>query len=250
MQRAETTTKTGYITAILSGLAVVTLSSCTTTSNLSGLSQENIQAVNRIAEEGVKETAAVGNSDSIVGVPEKPAEEKPAVVMEAKPPVSLTSVPRTSVMRRPTNEIMMVRTTAYSHLQADSLPYGKLSAAGNTLKYGSQVRSAAADWSKYPLGTRFKIEGLPYEYVVDDYGSALVGGETIDIYKPDLSGIGRWGVRNIPITVVEWGCFDESRKILDDRKHVKHAGHVRKMLSEIDRRAAAGEIELKSDDRA
>lgn len=135
---------------------------------------------------------------------------------------------------------MMVRTTAYSHLQADSLQYGRLSAAGNTLQYGNQVRSAAADWSKYPLGTRFVIEGLPYQYVVDDYGSALCGTETIDIYKPNLSGIGDWGVRNVPIRVLEWGSFEESAKILNERKHVKHANHVRKMLSDIERKGLAG----------
>jgi 3D (Asp-Asp-Asp) domain-containing protein len=105
---------------------------------------------------------------------------------------------------------MMVRTTAYTHSESDHIQYGRKSAAGGTLKYGSQVRSAAADWSKYPLGTRFMIEGLPYEYVVDDYGSALVGTETIDIYKPEKGSMNNWGVRNVPIRVLEWGSFEES----------------------------------------
>jgi len=165
---------------------------------------------------------------------------------ESKPPFLLASVPLTSAAALPTNQIMMVRTTAYSHLQADSLPYGKLSAAGNTLQYGSKTRSAAADWSKFPVGTRFTIEGLPYEYVVDDYGSALVGTETIDIYKPDIGSIGKWGVRNIPIKVIEWGSWEKSHKILDSRKHVKHAHHVRTMLSEIEQKAKAGSITLEA----
>jgi 3D (Asp-Asp-Asp) domain-containing protein len=160
------------------------------------------------------------------------------------PATTLASVPRTPVSNRPTNQIMMVRTTAYTHTESDHVQYGRKSAAGNTLQYGSQVRSAAADWSKYPLGTRFMIEGLPYEYVVDDYGSALVGTETIDIYKPEKGTMNNWGVRNVPIRVLEWGSFEESRKILDGRKHVRHADHVREMLHEIEKKGRNGSISL------
>ena len=38
----------------------------------------------------------------------------------------------------------VVKTTAYSHLEGDSLKYGTKNAAGGNLKYGL-VRSAAAD---------------------------------------------------------------------------------------------------------
>ncbi len=236
---------------LFGGASLLFSTSCTTTSNLSGVTASNIQAVNRIAEENVQKVASPADesdptpAEAIVGAP---AVAQPAPLeqvaqkrrFEPKPAVSLTSVPCTSVSKRPVNQIMMVRTTAYSHLEADSLQYGRLSAAGNTLQYGNQVRSAAADWSKYPLGTRFVIEGLPYQYVVDDYGSALCGTETIDIYKPNLRGTGDWGVRNVPIRVLEWGSFEESAKILDERKHVRHADHVRKMLSEIERQGTAG----------
>ena len=111
-------------------------------------------------------------------------------------------------------------------------------AAGSNLKYTSTVRSAAADWSRFPLGTRFKIHGQPQEYVIDDYGSALVGSNTIDLYKPTFTKMNEWGVRHIPIQIIEWGSFEQSREILDGRKHVKHADHVRKMLSDINARYA------------
>ena len=234
---------------LAAGLLALPFSACTTTSQLSALSNSSINAVNRIDSEPATEedltpsNSQVGNgaNTSIAGTPEMEndpvAQERTA---QTKPPILLASVPRTPVDSRPTNQIMMVRTTAYSHLQADSLPYGRKSAAGTDLKYGSRVRSAAADWSKYPLGTRFMIEGLPYEYVIDDYGSALCGTETIDIYKPNLSGIGHWGARNIPIKVLEWGSFEESRRILDSRKHVKHAHHVRHMLREIEKKGYTG----------
>ena len=225
---------------LLGGLVVFPLASCTTTSTLSSFSADSPGGHVNVAE--TVATSDPQPAEVIAGAPvaiDQVAQERPAQA-RSKPPIILASVPRTPVHHMPTNQIMMVRTTAYSHLEADSLPYGRKSAAGNTLQYGNKIRSAAADWSKYPLGTRFMIEGLPYEYVVDDYGSALCGTETIDIYKPNISGIGHWGVRNVPIRVLKWGSFEESARILDSRKHVRHAGHVREMLSEIEKKGKAG----------
>lgn len=224
-------------------LLALPLTSCTTTSNLAALSASGMSQTSKPVEgttpielNGEEATAADLKPDA-PAIKDPVARQRPA---QAGPPIVLTSVPRTSVQNKPTNQIMMIRTTAYSHLQADSLPYGRKSAAGNDLMYGSKFRSAAADWSKYPLGTKFQIEGLPYTYIVDDYGSALCGTETIDIYKPDLSGIGRWGVRNIPVRVLEWGSYEESANILRTRTHVKHAHHVRTMLREIEKKGKAG----------
>lgn len=226
-------------------LTVFPLASCTTTSGLSSSSDADSS---QTASVELGETPDSPRADKpvevIAGAPreitEMMAQDRPAPHRQTKPPITLASVPTTSVSHMPTNQIMMVRTTAYSHLQADSLPYGKKSAAGTDLKYGSQIRSAAADWSKYPMGTTFKIEGLPYTYVIDDYGSALCGTETIDIYKPNLSKIDHWGVRNVPIRVLKWGSFEESARILETRTHVKHAHHVRKMLSEIEKKSRSG----------
>ena len=125
-----------------------------------------------------------------------------------------------------------VKTTAYSHVEADSLKYGKGNAAGGTLKYG-MVRSAASDWSVFPLGTVFKIEGEPYIYQVDDYGSALVGTRTIDLYKPNHDGIKQWGARNVRIKVLKWGSYASSMNILSER--TKH-GHVRAMIQGIQKK--------------
>lgn len=131
---------------------------------------------------------------------------------------------------------LLVRTTAYSHLEEDSLPYGKLNAAGGVLQYGGSIRSAAADWSRFPLGTRFRIKGMPYTFIVDDYGSALVGTNTIDIYKPTIAAMNKWGVKHVEIEILEWGCFHKSHEILDGRKHVEGADHVRQMLRDIETR--------------
>jgi len=124
----------------------------------------------------------------------------------------------------------VVRTTAYTHTEADHLIYGRKNAAGTTLRYGSKVRSAAADWSVYPVGTTFRIKGLPYLYVVDDYGSALVGTGTVDLYKPSKEVMNAWGRRNVELTIVRWGSQARSAEILKDRVH--HA-HCRQMFTSL-----------------
>jgi 3D (Asp-Asp-Asp) domain-containing protein len=125
-------------------------------------------------------------------------------------------------------ETRKVRTTAYSHGEADHKAYGNKNAIGTPLKYG-RVRSAAADWSRFPLGTKFRLKGDPNTlYVIDDYGRALVGKETIDLYKPTLSAMRRWGARNVEIEILEWGCLKKSLKILKPR--AKYASHVKRMV--------------------
>lgn len=120
----------------------------------------------------------------------------------------------------------VVRTTAYTHTESDHLIYGRKNAAGTTLRYGPQVRSAAADWSVYPVGTTFRIKGLPYLYVVDDYGSALVGTGTVDLYKPSKPAMNAWGRRNVELTIVRWGSQTRSAEILKDRVHHPHCAQM------------------------
>lgn len=136
----------------------------------------------------------------------------------------------------------LVRTTAYSCAENEPGAYGSLNAAGTTLKYG-QVRSAAADWSHYPVGTTFKIKGLPYTYVVDDYGSALAGTNTVDIYHPTLSGMRHWGTREAEIVIVHWGSWERTANLLKSR--VRHA-HCAQMYAGVQRRIRNGEIALRA----
>lgn len=123
----------------------------------------------------------------------------------------------------------VVRATAYSHMQNEPGAPGRYNAAGGILQYGQQVRSAAADWSRYPVGTKFRIKGLPYLYVVDDYGSALTGTNTIDIFHPTLGGIKKWGLRTIEIDVVQWGSWDRTLALLKGRQ--RH-WHTRQMFAQ------------------
>jgi len=134
----------------------------------------------------------------------------------------------------PSQVIQGVRTTAYTHTESDHLKYGARTAAGTALKFG-QVRSAAADWSVYPVGTVFQIVGNPALYIVEDYGSALVGTGTIDLYKPDQGRVNTWGVRRVNIQIVKWGSFSKSLAILKPRE--SKAPHVRQMVARIEARS-------------
>jgi len=118
-----------------------------------------------------------------------------------------------------------VRTTSYSHQENEVGAVGRLSAMGTTLKYG-RVRSAAADWSRYPVGTIFRIKGLPHVYVVDDYGSGLVGTNTIDIYHPTLRLMYKWATRDAEIHVVRWGSWERTANLLRGRTRHKHCARM------------------------
>ena len=124
-----------------------------------------------------------------------------------------------------------VRTTAYTRIEKG----GRRNALGKYLS-GHHVMSAASDWSRFPLGTRFKIVSTREEFIIDDYGTALVGTSTIDLYKPTKLEMKRWGVRNVDIDILQWGSEEESLKILCPRaKHLT----ARRMISALQKKDIA-----------
>ncbi len=134
----------------------------------------------------------------------------------------------------------VVRTTAYTHSESDHIAYGPRNAVGTHLKYTEEERSAAADWSVYPLGTRFKIKGEPYVYVVDDYGSALVGTGTIDIYQPSKALMRQWGLRVVEIQIIQWGSSRLSMEKLAARTRYRHCARMQANLMEQQRHRRTG----------
>src|SRR5881394_3652314 len=121
-----------------------------------------------------------------------------------------------------------VRTTAYTHSEGS----GCHNAIGCRLS-GGKVMSAASDWSRYPLGTRFRITATNEEYVIDDYGWALVGTDTIDLYKPSRLEMRRWGVRHVDIDILQWGSEEQSLKVLAPR--CKHR-RVQQMVTALEKK--------------
>ncbi len=124
---------------------------------------------------------------------------------------------------------VQVRTTAYTHSEAGHRQYGRSNAIGTRLAVGG-TNSAAADWSKFPVGTKFKILGQKQLYVVDDYGSALVGKNTIDLYMPTCGMMNRWGTRSVTIELIELGSYTDSLKILRPRCR---AAYIRRMVTSL-----------------
>jgi 3D (Asp-Asp-Asp) domain-containing protein len=124
--------------------------------------------------------------------------------------------------RRITN----VRTTAYTHSERG----GRRNAIGKSLSGQAQM-SAAADWSRFPLGTRFQMVGTQDRYIIDDYGGALVGTNTIDLYKTSRRAMRLWGVRRVDIDILEWGSKQQSLKVLAPRRK---NGLVRRMIAGIE----------------
>ena len=100
--------------------------------------------------------------------------------------------------------IEKVRTTAYTHGAAENGAHPSLNAIGTHLRSGA-LSSAAADWSRWPLGTRFRVVETGREFVIDDIGGAIVGTNTIDLFKPNSRAMRLWGVRDVTIEILEWG---------------------------------------------
>jgi 3D (Asp-Asp-Asp) domain-containing protein len=146
-------------------------------------------------------TIVLGVGCTLVGCAEQAVVQKPLAAVEAA----------NSHLGRMPN----VRTTAYTRIEKG----GRRNALGKYLS-GRHVMSAASDWSRFPLGTRFRICSTQEEFVIDDYGAALVGTSTIDLYKPTKLEMKRWGVRNVDIDILQWGSEEQSLKVLGPRaKH-------------------------------
>jgi 3D (Asp-Asp-Asp) domain-containing protein len=129
---------------------------------------------------------------------------------------------------------MTVRTTAYTANEPNG--GGSYSAMGNRLRYGGNLYSAASDWSWLPMGTVFRMKSNGRTYVIDDYGSALVGRQTIDLYTPNSRVMNSWGVRHMDIEIIKLGSYDRSLSLLESRQ--AGARYVRRMVAALRQRQA------------
>lgn len=138
---------------------------------------------------------------------------------------------------------MTVRTTAYTHTEVG----GAKNAIGTRLRFGGEVSSAAADWSWLPLGTRFRLLENGRTYVIEDYGSALVGRKTVDLYMPNRKSMNAWGVRHVEIEILEWGSRAMSLKLLEPRQRNRH---VRSMVASLRKSKGGESSRSKSDENS
>ena len=96
-----------------------------------------------------------------------------------------------------------------------------------------QIGSAAADWSRWPAGTVFRLLSTGQNYRVEDYGWALSGRNTIDLYMPNQREMNSWGARQESIEVLKWGDPQESLQFL--RRHQDYR-HLKRMVLELEGR--------------
>jgi 3D (Asp-Asp-Asp) domain-containing protein len=96
-----------------------------------------------------------------------------------------------------------------------------------------RIGSAAADWSRWPVGTTFRLLSTGQMYRVEDYGWALSGRNTIDLYMANQRDMNVWGARQEPIQVLRWGDRQESLQFL--RGHQDHK-HIKRMVLELEGR--------------
>lgn len=127
-----------------------------------------------------------------------------------------------------------VRTTAYTHTESDHRKFANRTASGTRLRRGA-INSAAADWSRWPLGTKFRLLETGETYEVDDYGWMIAGTNTIDLYQPSRASMDRWGVRRVNIEVLEWG--DPARSYAKLKPHTNFP-HIKRMVRQLEERYA------------
>ena len=96
-----------------------------------------------------------------------------------------------------------------------------------------RIGSAAADWSRWPMGTTFRLLSTSQIYRVEDYGWALAGRNTIDLYMPNQREMNSWGARQETIQVLQWGDPQESLQFL--RRHQDYR-HIKRMVLELEGR--------------
>ena len=133
------------------------------------------------------------------------------------------------------SQFQRVRTTAYTHTESDHLQHGCQTCIGTTLRYDA-VHSAAADWSRWPLGTTFRILDTGEICKVDDIGWALSGRNTIDLYKPTRGAMNGWGTRTVNIEILNWGDDHGALAVLSKRS--KYA-HVQRMMKDLEKHIAS-----------
>ena len=96
-----------------------------------------------------------------------------------------------------------------------------------------KIGSAAADWSRWPMGTTFRLLSTGQIYRVEDYGWALSGRNTIDLYMANRRDMNSWGARQEPIQVLRWGDPQQSLQFLQSHQDYKH---IKRMVLELEGR--------------
>jgi 3D (Asp-Asp-Asp) domain-containing protein len=137
------------------------------------------------------------------------------------PPLQPFSMEETRTVRRTTKRVTVTKTKRGAK-RAVAVAVSK-----------PRIGSAAADWSRWPAGTAFRLLSTGQIYRVEDYGWALAGRNTIDLYMPNQREMNSWGARQETVQILKWGDPQESLQFL--RRHQDYK-HIRRMVLELEGR--------------
>jgi 3D (Asp-Asp-Asp) domain-containing protein len=154
------------------------------------------------------------------------------------------NVARTLVISEDENADIQRVSNSGTGLQPFSMEEARTKTRGTTTTRGAKrtisvarkpprIGSAAADWSRWPMGTTFRLLSTGQIYRVDDYGWALSGRNTIDLYMATRSEMNNWGARQEPIQILRWGDPQESLRFLEPRQNYPH---LKRMVLELEGR--------------
>jgi 3D (Asp-Asp-Asp) domain-containing protein len=117
-----------------------------------------------------------------------------------------------------------VNITAYAGSVGED---GSTSATARGTRYQrGSVSSAAADWSRWPAGTLFRVLATGELYEVDDFTDDIVGKNTLLLYKPSVaSGPPRY----VTIEIIRWGSPGDSALLLKQQR----SSTSKKILTEL-----------------
>ena len=83
------------------------------------------------------------------------------------------------------------------------------------------------------MGTTFRLLSTGQMYRVDDYGWALSGRNTIDLYMANSRDMNTWGARQETIQVLQWGDAQQSLQFLQSHQDYRH---IKRMVLELEGR--------------
>jgi 3D (Asp-Asp-Asp) domain-containing protein len=108
------------------------------------------------------------------------------------------------VSYKPRVRVIMMEVTAYCPCKKCCGPNARgVTASGKTVRYNGG-RFAAADTDVLPMGSKLKVPGYNASKAIEviDTGSAIKGNK-LDVYFSSHKTAQQWGVRLVPVTVVD-----------------------------------------------
>ena len=162
--------------------------------------------------ENVRRAGAISDSDDIdvINISNTDAKLQPFSMQQKKATRATTTVTTTKVTKTAASARGAKRAVAVSK--------------------PPKIGSAAADWSRWPMGTTFRLLSTGQMYRVEDYGWALSGRNTIDLYMSNRRDMNTWGARQEPIQILHWGDSQQSLQVL--QSHTEHK-HIKRMVLEL-----------------